>query len=74
MATTPNNSEPVENANTTWSGRFEEPVSELVQRYTASINFDQRLAEYDIQGSLAHARMLAAGSIIGADDLAWVRS
>jgi argininosuccinate lyase len=69
MATTPNNSEPAENANTTWSGRFEEPVSELVQRYTASINFDQRLAEYDIQGSLAHARMLAAGSIIGADDL-----
>ena len=39
-----------------WSGRFSEPVAELVKRYTASVGFDQRLAEYDIQGSLAHAR------------------
>lgn len=53
----------------TWSGRFDEPVSELVQRYTASVGFDKRLAEYDIQGSLAHARMLAAGGIIGHHDL-----
>jgi len=43
----------------TWSGRFEEPVSKLVQRYTASVEFDQRLAEYDIKGSSAHAQMLA---------------
>ena len=54
----------------TWSGRFEEPVSKLVQRYTASVGFDQRLAEYDIQGSLAHAQMLAASGIINAKDLA----
>jgi argininosuccinate lyase len=74
MSTTPKNSASIENANATWSGRFEEPVSELVQRYTASVNFDQRLAEYDIQGSLAHARMLAAGHIIGADDLAAIES
>ncbi|MCC2681079.1 MAG: argininosuccinate lyase [Nitrosospira multiformis] len=53
----------------TWSGRFDEPVSELVQRYTASVGFDKRLAEYDIQGSLAHARMLAGGGIIGHHDL-----
>src|SRR5574340_366218 len=53
-----------------WSGRFNEPVSELVQRYTASVDFDRRLADYDIQGSLAHARMLCAAGIIGADDLA----
>lgn len=53
-----------------WSGRFSEPVSELVKRYTASIDFDWRLAEQDITGSLAHARMLATCSIIGADDLA----
>ena len=52
-----------------WSGRFNEPVSELVERYTASINFDQRLAEYDIQGSLAHAKMLAAQGIISNEDL-----
>ena len=48
-----------ENNKKTWSGRFNEPVSALVARYTASIGFDQRLAEYDIQGSLAHAQMLS---------------
>ena len=53
----------------TWSGRFEEPVSKLVQRYTASIEFDQKLAEYDIQGSSAHAQMLAEAGIITAKDL-----
>ena len=54
----------------TWSGRFEEPVSKLVQRYTASVEFDQRLAEYDIKGSSAHAQMLADSEIITAKDLA----
>ena len=53
-----------------WSARFSEPVSELVKRYTASVDFDKRLARYDIQGSLAHADMLAAQGIIGAQDLA----
>jgi len=53
-----------------WSGRFGEPVDERVKRYTASVAFDQRLAEFDIQGSLAHARMLAACGILSADDLA----
>ena len=43
-----------------WSARFAEPVDELVQRYTASIGFDQRFALVDIAGSLAHAQMLAA--------------
>ena len=42
-----------------WSGRFAEPVDRLTQRYTASVSFDRRLAEFDIQGSLAHARMLS---------------
>ena len=54
----------------TWSGRFNEPVTQLVQRYTASINFDKRLAEYDIQGSLAHAQMLSSVGIINSVDLA----
>ena len=53
----------------TWSGRFNEPVAELVKRYTASVGFDQRLAEFDIQGSLAHARMLGAQGIISATDV-----
>ena len=52
-----------------WSGRFSEPVAELVKRYTASVSFDRRLAFHDIRGSLAHARMLARQGIIGKDDL-----
>ena len=52
-----------------WSGRFAEPVAELVKRYTASVGFDHRLAMFDIQGSLAHAQMLAACSIITKADL-----
>ena len=54
----------------TWAGRFDEPMSELVKRYTASVDFDQRLWQQDIRGSLAHARMLAKQSIISAQDLA----
>ena len=54
----------------TWSGRFTEPVSELVKRYTASVFFDRRMALQDIRGSLAHARMLAKQNIIAAADLA----
>ena len=53
-----------------WSARFSEPVSDLVKRYTASVFFDKRLAHVDIQGSLAHADMLAAQGIISAQDLA----
>ncbi len=54
----------------TWSGRFAEPVSDLVKRYTASVFFDQRMAAQDIRGSLAHARMLARQRIISPGDLA----
>ncbi len=53
----------------TWSGRFGEPVAELVKRYTASVGFDHKLAMFDIQGSLAHAQMLAACNIITAQDV-----
>ncbi|HKB60206.1 MAG TPA: argininosuccinate lyase [Gallionellaceae bacterium] len=56
-----------------WSGRFNEPVAELVKRYTASVDFDRRLALFDIQGSLAHAQMLAACEIISAQDLGDIR-
>src|SRR5690606_17554680 len=51
-----------------WSALFSEPMSELVKRYTASVFFDKRLWQADIQGSLAHAEMLAAQGIIGAAD------
>lgn len=63
----------MEEQNKTWSGRFSEPVSELVKRYTASVTFDKRMAEFDIQGSLAHAAMLNAVSLLSADDLAAIR-
>ncbi|MBL0088239.1 MAG: argininosuccinate lyase [Ideonella sp.] len=53
-----------------WSALFSEPMSELVKRYTASVSFDQRLWRADIAGSLAHAAMLQAQGIIGAQDLA----
>ena len=53
-----------------WSGRFNEPVGELVKRYTASVDFDRRLAEFDITGSAAHARMLHAVDILSSADLA----
>jgi argininosuccinate lyase len=57
-----------------WSGRFSEPVDELVQRYTASIGFDQRLARFDIDASLVHARMLHRVDLISAADLASIES
>jgi argininosuccinate lyase len=56
-----------------WSALFSEPMSELVKRYTASVTFDQRLWKADIEGSLAHADMLAAQKIIAAEDLAAIR-
>ena len=52
-----------------WSGRFRAPVAERVKRFTASVDFDRRLAQHDIAGSLAHARMLAAARIISKADL-----
>ena len=57
----------------TWSGRFNEPVSELVKKYTGSIDFDKRLAEWDIQGSLAHAQMLVQSGVLSEEDLAAIR-
>jgi len=57
-----------------WSARFSEPVSDLVKRYTASVFFDKRLALFDIEGSLAHAEMLAHQGIISQEDHAAIRS
>nr|WP_210810511.1 argininosuccinate lyase [Ideonella paludis]MBQ0937069.1 argininosuccinate lyase [Ideonella paludis] len=53
-----------------WSALFSEPMSELVKRYTSSVFFDKRMWQADIDGSLAHADMLAAQGIIAAQDLA----
>jgi argininosuccinate lyase len=56
--------------NSGWSGRFGEPVADFVLRYTASVDFDRRLALADIEGSLAHASMLARVGVLSAQDLA----
>ncbi len=47
-----------------WSGRFNEPTDAFVEAFTASVEFDQRLYQYDIQGSIAHATMLARQGIL----------
>ncbi|MEW8425046.1 MAG: argininosuccinate lyase [Candidatus Thiodiazotropha sp.] len=47
-----------------WSGRFNEPTDAFVEAFTASVGFDQRLYQYDIQGSIAHATMLARQGIL----------
>ncbi len=53
-----------------WGGRFSKDTDALVEKFTASIPFDRRLADEDILGSMAHCRMLAACGIIGAEDAA----
>jgi len=63
-------SNPLDNKSQAWSALFSEPMSELVARYTASVGFDKRLAHADIDGSLAHAEMLAAQAIISGQDRA----
>ncbi|MEM9263731.1 MAG: argininosuccinate lyase [Pseudomonadota bacterium] len=57
-----------------WSGRFSEPTDQFVEAFTASVTFDQRLAPYDIQGSIAHARMLRKVELITEDDLAAIEA
>ncbi len=57
----------------TWSGRFSVPIAESVKIYTASVPFDRRLAEFDIQGSLAHAQMLSEAGLLSPEDLAAIR-
>ena len=52
-----------------WSARFSEPVAELVKRYTASVDFDKRLALHDIEGSIAHAEMLQSVGLLTTSDL-----
>ena len=59
--------------NQAWSALFSEPMSDLVKRYTSSVFFDKRLWQADIEGSLAHADMLAAQNIINAADHASIK-
>nr|WP_320048828.1 argininosuccinate lyase [uncultured Desulfuromonas sp.] len=51
-----------------WGGRFTQPTDKFVEEFTASIDFDQRMYRYDIQGSMAHARMLGRQGIIAVEE------
>ncbi len=51
-----------------WGGRFTESTDAFVEAFTASVSFDQRLYRYDIEGSRAHARMLAHVGVLGNDE------
>ena len=68
-----NSADPLHAKKEAWSGRFSEPVSEFVLRYTQSVSFDKRMAMADIQGSLAHAAMLAKCGVISEQELADIR-
>ena len=57
-------------ADKTWGGRFSEKTDHRVEAFTASIDFDKRLYPYDIDGSIAHCRMLAKTGIITEDEAA----
>lgn len=54
--------------NQQWGGRFNEPTDAFVARFTASVDFDQRLYRQDIQGSIAHARMLTQVGVLTEDE------
>ena len=54
--------------NKPWGGRFRESTDKRVETFTASIQFDKRLFRYDIEGSMAHARMLARQKIISTEE------
>ena len=49
-------------------GRFSEPTDDFVARFTASVEFDRRLYHHDIDGSLAHARMLAKVGVLSDEE------
>ncbi len=54
--------------NSAWGGRFSEPTDAFVARYTASVEFDQRMYRQDIQGSIAHATMLCRVGVLTEDE------
>ena len=55
--------------NRLWGGRFTEPTDVFVQRFTASVDFDRRLFQQDIDGSVAHAKMLVKAGILTAAEV-----
>ena len=51
-----------------WGGRFHQDTNALVEAFTESISFDHRLSHYDIQGSIAHARVLEKVSVLTSEE------
>lgn len=51
-----------------WGGRFSEPTDAFVERFTASVTFDQRMYHQDINGSIAHATMLASVGVLSDEE------
>ena len=51
-----------------WDGRFTEKTDRIAESFTSSVGFDRRLYSYDIEGSIAHCRMLAKQAIISDED------
>ncbi|MYL51010.1 argininosuccinate lyase [Halobacillus litoralis] len=56
-----------------WGGRFTKPTNKLVEEYTSSITFDQKLALQDIEGSIAHVEMLGACAIIEMNEVMQIK-
>ena len=53
-----------DSTNQQWGGRFSEATDAFVARFTASVDFDQRMFRQDIQGSVAHAKMLTSCLVV----------
>ena len=65
--------DPLSQKSKAWSGRFSEPVADFVLRYTASVDFDKRMALADIAGSIAHATMMNKVGVLADSDLADIK-
>ena len=57
-----------EKTNQQWGGRFNEPTDAFVARFTASVEFDQRMYLQDIRGSIAHAKMLTKAGVLSEEE------
>src|SRR5262245_8697388 len=66
MAENPKNGKAI---NALWGGRYGEGPSAIMTAINASIGFDHKLAAYDVEGSLAHARMLGQQGILSKEDV-----
>ena len=56
-------------SNKLWGGRFSENTDQFVQTFTASVTFDQRMAQQDIECSRAHAKMLGHVGVLSTEDV-----